>query len=95
MEIREEHRQRGHRVRLEWGAEGAALLAAECAVVVVVDVLSFGTSVDVAVGPLPDALVEDSVRVSGRGSAAVRVVGVDVVWRDLVDVPDERVRAAE
>ncbi len=54
-----------------------------------------GGAVDVAVGPLPDALVEDSVRVSGRGSAAVRVVGVDVVWRDLVDVPDERVRAAE
>lgn len=39
-----------HRVRLEWGVEGVAQLAAECAAVVVVDVLSFGTSVDVAVG---------------------------------------------
>lgn len=36
-------------MRLEWGREGAALLAAECAVVVVVDVLSFSTAVDVAV----------------------------------------------
>lgn len=37
-------------MRLEWGAEGAELLAAECAVVIVVDVLSFSTTVDVAVG---------------------------------------------
>lgn len=50
MRVRPEHRQRDHRVRLEWGAAGAALLAAECAAVVVVDVLSFGTAVDVAVG---------------------------------------------
>lgn len=50
MRVRPEHRQRDHRVRLEWGAAGALLLAAECAAVVVVDVLSFGTAVDVAVG---------------------------------------------
>jgi 2-phosphosulfolactate phosphatase len=48
--VREEHRQRGHRVRLEWGRPGAELLSADCAVVVVVDVLSFCTSVDIAVG---------------------------------------------
>jgi 2-phosphosulfolactate phosphatase len=45
-----EHHQRTYEVRLEWGREGAALLAAECAVVIVVDVLSFSTAVDVAVG---------------------------------------------
>jgi 2-phosphosulfolactate phosphatase len=47
--VRPEHRQRAHRVRLEWGREGAALLAQECAAVVVVDVLSFSTAVDIAV----------------------------------------------
>lgn len=50
MIVRPEHRQHAHRVRLEWGEEGVALLAAECAAVVVVDVLSFCTAVDVAVG---------------------------------------------
>ena len=50
MNARPEHRQIDYEVRLEWGREGAALLAAECAVVIVVDVLSFSTAVDVAVG---------------------------------------------
>jgi hypothetical protein len=47
---RPEHRQLDYGVRLEWGREGAALLAAECAVVIVIDVLSFSTAVDIAVG---------------------------------------------
>ncbi|HXV94781.1 MAG TPA: 2-phosphosulfolactate phosphatase [Pseudonocardia sp.] len=46
--IHDEHRQRRHRVRVEWGPVGVAVLAAECAAVVVVDVLSFSTAVDVA-----------------------------------------------
>ncbi|WP_367131439.1 2-phosphosulfolactate phosphatase [Saccharothrix sp. HUAS TT1] len=41
--------QEGSRLRLEWGAEGVAALGGQCAVLVVVDVLSFSTAVDVVV----------------------------------------------
>lgn len=40
--------QHGHDVRLDWGEAGLAALGVDCAVVVVVDVLSFGTRVDLA-----------------------------------------------
>jgi 2-phosphosulfolactate phosphatase len=42
--------QTGYDVRLEWGAEGVAALGRECAVLVVVDVLSFSTTTDLVVG---------------------------------------------
>ncbi|MBA8927758.1 2-phosphosulfolactate phosphatase [Kutzneria viridogrisea] len=42
--------QDDYRLRLEWAAEGIDALAPRCAVLVVVDVLSFTTSVDVALG---------------------------------------------
>jgi uncharacterized protein (TIGR02231 family) len=44
---------------------------------------------------LPLSLLDDSVRVTGHADTPVRVVGVDLAHRDLVDAPDERVRAAE
>lgn len=47
---------------------------------------------EVVVGDLTRSLLEDSLRVAVTDA---RVVGVDVVRRDLADVPDERVRAAE
>jgi 2-phosphosulfolactate phosphatase len=51
--------QEGYDVRLEWGREGVVTLGTRCAVVVIIDVLSFCTAVDVALGrgavvlPLP------------------------------------------
>ncbi|MFD7653288.1 2-phosphosulfolactate phosphatase [Actinosynnema sp. NPDC059797] len=41
--------QEGCRLRLEWGGEGVSALGGSCAVLVVVDVLSFSTAVDVVV----------------------------------------------
>lgn len=52
-------------------------------------------STELVVAGLPDTLLDESVRVAGRSTVTVRVVGVDVVRRDLVDAPDDRVRAAE
>ncbi|GAA2776045.1 2-phosphosulfolactate phosphatase [Saccharopolyspora taberi] len=40
----------GHEVRFEWGIDGVRALAPESAALVVVDVLSFSTAVDVATG---------------------------------------------
>ena len=56
--------------------------------------LAAGAS-ELVVAGLPEMLLDDSVRVAGRSDQAVRVVGVDVVRRDLVAAPDQRVRAAE
>lgn len=57
--MRREHVQDGYDVRLEWGREGVLTLGTRCAVIVIIDVLSFCTAVDIAVGrgatvlPLP------------------------------------------
>jgi uncharacterized protein (TIGR02231 family) len=50
---------------------------------------------ELVVADLPTSLLEESVRVSGRAAAGARVIGVDLHHRDLAEVPDERVRAAE
>ncbi len=78
VESHAEHRQRAYDVRCEWGLHGVELLARECAVVVIVDVLSFCTSVDIAVGRGARVLPQrwaDANTVSGRAapsSAAAR-----------------------
>ncbi|MFC0526153.1 2-phosphosulfolactate phosphatase [Phytohabitans kaempferiae] len=77
--------QPGTGVRFEWGLAGAAELGRVCAVLVVVDVLSFTTSVDVAVGrgmrvhPFPwGAQADDFARRIG----AVAAVGRRAVNRE-------------
>ncbi|RKT53049.1 2-phosphosulfolactate phosphatase [Saccharothrix australiensis] len=59
--------QEGCRLRFEWGDEGVTALGGLCAVLVIVDVLSFSTAVDVAVGR--GASVRP-VRWADRGHAA-------------------------
>ncbi len=44
------------------------------------------------IGGLPLMLDVDSVRVSGRGTAAVRILGVDVAQQNFVDTPSEKVQ---
>lgn len=48
-EVLDAHRQGEHLLRLEWGLAGALAVADGCATAVVVDVLSFTTSVSIAV----------------------------------------------
>ncbi|WP_308282866.1 2-phosphosulfolactate phosphatase [Pseudonocardia nigra] len=78
VDARPEHRQRRHEIRLEWGPEGAALLAAKCAVVIVVDVLSFSTAVDIAVGRGAAILPQRRVGRADRAAeeAEARALGV-------------------
>ena len=40
--------QEGYRIRLEWGEHGVTVLSARCTAVILVDVLSFTTCVDIA-----------------------------------------------
>ena len=84
--------QSGFDVRLEWGPEGVAVLA-ECPVVVIVDVLSFSTSVDIAVSngarvlPLP---WRDERAVAAARDAGAVLAG-DGPWSlrpaSLTDIP--------
>ncbi len=72
--------QQLYRVRLAWGAEGVRLLAPVSEVVVIVDVLSFSTAVDIAVGRgasvVPwrwgDASATDHARATGATLAVSR-----------------------
>jgi 2-phosphosulfolactate phosphatase len=65
--------QDGYGVRLEWGPEGVRELAPHCAVLIIVDVLVFTTSVDIALGrgarvlPLPwrDERADEAARQAG------------------------------
>jgi 2-phosphosulfolactate phosphatase len=45
---RDAHRQTAYSVRLEWGLAGASSIGADCEIAVVIDVLSFTTTLTVA-----------------------------------------------
>jgi 2-phosphosulfolactate phosphatase len=67
------YQQDGRDLRLEWGHDGVTALGADCAVLIIVDVLSFTTTVDIALGrggrvlPLPwrDERAVEAARAAG------------------------------
>jgi 2-phosphosulfolactate phosphatase len=81
--LRREHVQDGYDVRLEWGREGVVMLGMRCAVVVIIDVLSFCTAADVAVErgavvlalPWGDERAADAARRTGATLAGPRGAG--------------------
>jgi 2-phosphosulfolactate phosphatase len=86
-------RQDGYRLRLEWGEHGVAALASSCAVLVVVDVLSFTTAVDIALDRGGRVLPVQSgdVRTISSARSAGAVVAGDQKWTlrpsSLLDLP--------
>ena len=95
-QVRREHVQDGYDVRLEWGREGVALLGPHCAVLVIVDVLSFCTAVDVAVErgatvlPLPwaDERAADAAARAGAVLAGSRCIhGLSLSPASLREIP--------
>jgi 2-phosphosulfolactate phosphatase len=87
------HRQHGYGVRLEWGEEGVRTLGADCGVLIVVDVLSFSTTVDIATargaGVLP--LPADDERAERAARQAGAVLAGDREWTlrpsSVLDIP--------
>lgn len=85
--------QQGFDVRLDWGPDGVDALVDGCAVLVIVDVLSFGTAVDVAVGRgariLPLPWRDERAAVVARAAGAVLAGERSWTLRpsSLVDIP--------
>jgi 2-phosphosulfolactate phosphatase len=75
--VTDPHSQSSYQVRFDWGIEGARTVAADADVIVIVDVLSFCTTVDVAVAggaSVELAAVEgESGRTGAPGSDGARV----------------------
>ncbi|WP_432845941.1 2-phosphosulfolactate phosphatase [Amycolatopsis sp. CA-161197] len=86
-------KQPGHDVRLEWGAEGITALGGACAVLVVVDVLSFCTTTDLVIARggrvLPVRWRDDRGVAEARAAGAV--VAGDKAWTlrpsSVTDIP--------
>ncbi|MFI9380302.1 2-phosphosulfolactate phosphatase [Kutzneria sp. NPDC052558] len=85
--------QTGYRIRLEWGEDGLAALAPSCAVLVIVDVLSFTTAVDIALdrGGRVLPVRRGDVRAISSARSAGAVVAGDQKWTlrpsSLLDLP--------
>ena len=93
------HRQADSALRLEWGPSGAAAIASGCGVAVVVDVLSFTTTVTVAadqgIGVLPYRWGDDAAARAFAGErGATLAVGRSRAREDEVSLSPRSVRRA-
>jgi 2-phosphosulfolactate phosphatase len=85
--------QDGYDIRLEWGVEGVDALAGRCGVLVIVDVLSFSTSVDIAVArgarivPLPSRDEEAAAAAKAAGAILAGEQRWTLRPSSLVDIP--------
>jgi len=85
------YEQDGCDLRLEWGRDGVAALGRHCAVLVIVDVLVFTTTVDIALGrggrvlPLPwrDERAVEAARAAGAKLVRGGLAGIEG-WSSLV-----------
>ncbi|NKY43755.1 hypothetical protein HGB45_10125 [Nocardia cerradoensis] len=91
-------RQQDYRIRLEWGPQGVEQLGPECGALIIVDVLSFSTSVDIAVSrggrvlPLPLRRADPRAAVEAeRAGAVLAAAKHDSGWSlspsSLLDLP--------
>jgi 2-phosphosulfolactate phosphatase len=79
------YEQDGYELRLEWGRDGVAALGPHCAVLVIVDVLVFTTTVDIALGrggrvlPLPwrDERAVEAARAAGAVLTRGGLAGIE------------------
>jgi len=76
--MRSPYAQHDYALRLEWGVEGVTTLAPDCAVLIVVDVMSFSTTVSVVIergaAVLPLAWRDGAAAVAARSAGAVLAV---------------------
>jgi 2-phosphosulfolactate phosphatase len=95
--VQSAHRQGEYRVRFEWGVVGAAAVAGDADVVVVVDVLSFTTTLSVAldagIAVLPYPWNDDSAERFARDRAAVLAVRRSRSRRGQISLSPASVRA--
>jgi 2-phosphosulfolactate phosphatase len=91
-------RQREHRVRFDWGAVGAAAVAGDADLVIVVDVLSFTTTLsvalDVGIAVVPSPPNEDAADQIARDLGAVLAVGRSGARPGQISLSPASVRAA-
>lgn len=81
--------QRAYPVRSEWSTEGLDRLGGDCSVLVIVDVLSFTTSVDIALGR--GARIQPLAKGDEAAKAGGAVLAGERTWTlrpsSLVDIP--------